>query len=226
MKVFRGTRDISPAEIDHRRISQGVFGSATYFATNLSDAVMYSGGGYGDCKVVCHYELPDQDLLVIEEGEFDVKLVVDAKESRRINSKLKEKIDYQNSEIAPVNLAKISLQSGYTGVWLKGFVEGGEQVVIPEGSNSSISLLKMDISLSKRILGSSKIKNPITEFIQIMESIGIVVIEEDYYLKFSLNPKQSAEIEKYFNFIFNKLRGRSFYSINFNLLQVEEYEEY
>ena len=225
MKVFRGTRDISPAEIDHRKISLGVFGSATYFATNLSDAIMYSGGGYGDCKIVSHYELSERDLLVIEEGEFDVKIVVDAKEYRRINSKLQDKIDYQNSELAPVNLAKISIQSGYSGVWLKGFVEGGEQVVIPEESTTSISLLKMDISLSKRILGSSRIKNPISEFIQIIESMGILVIEEDYYIKFSLTPKQSEETEKYFDFIFNKIRGRSFYSIDFSLLQVEEYEE-
>ena len=222
MIVYRGTRDVSPIELEHFKKAQAVYGDATYYALHYSDARMYSLGGYGYCAIVCTYEISPKNCLIIKEGSWSIKHISDAKKPQPLTKELQDRLDYQNSQLAPVQLSKVATESGYDAIHLQGFVEGGEQLVVPNEIN--LEVLSLDVSLSKSILGYSKIGDQVEKFKSCLLDKGIVVKENNYQLEFSLSSSQLIQLTDLFKFLFEVTKGRSFYDINYETLQIESYE--
>lgn len=223
MRVFRGTRDILPHEVDHRRVSPAVYGAATYFALHESDGFHYAQGGYGDCQVVVTYNLPVTKVLQITDRDWEkIGVVSDAKKPLAISHRFQELLDYQERILSPVNLAKVAKQSGFEAVVLTGHIEGGEQVVVPENEVLP-EVLSYKVKMSKELCGHNKQEDTVSQFLKKLNEVGVVAAESNYYLEFSLTPSQLASLTPVFEFL-KTTRRRSFYGVDFNNLSVEPYD--
>jgi hypothetical protein len=224
MRVYRGTRDILPHDLDHRRLSPAVYGTATYYALHESDGHHYSQGGYSECQVVVTYDLPVKNVLTITDQDWDeIGVISDAKKPLAISKKLQDHLEYQLPELIPVNLAKVAHQSGFDAVVLQGVIEGGQQVVVPENEIVP-QVVSMQVKMAKDLCGYNKAKDTTTQFIKILELEGIVVTESHYYLEFTLTPGQVARLAPVFEFL-KTTKRKHFYAVDFTSLKIEPYED-
>lgn len=224
MKVYRGTRDVLPHELDHRKISPAVFGEATYFALTASAAEFYAQGGFSNCAVVTTYELPAGNFLLIQAHEWSkIHCVADAKIALPINPSLQEKLDYQNPQLAPVHLAKVIKQSGFDGAILQGSIEGGEQIVLPDNSIHP-TVLSYQVKLAKSMLGHSKVGDVVTDFKHLLNNQDIALTEDSYYFFFNLTPSQLINLTPTFE-LMKVLKDRYFYQINILTGEIIRYDD-
>lgn len=224
MRVYRGTRDILPHELDHRRLSPAVYGTATYYAIHESDGHHYAQGGYSECQVVATYELPLSNVLTITDQDWqDIGVVSDAKKPLAISAKLQTLLDYQIKELIPVNLAKVAHQSGYQAVILQGVIEGGEQVVVPENEVMP-EMISLQVKMAKELCGRGKAQDAALQFMNVLDKHGVSFQESHYYLEFFLTPQQLVALTPVFEFL-KTTRRKSFYSVSFDSLTVEPYED-
>lgn len=224
MRVYRGTRDILPHELNHRRLSPAVYGTATYYALHESDGFHYAQGGYSECQVVTTYELSLNNVLTITDQDWsEIGVFSDAKKPIPISTRMQELLDYQQKELSPVNLAKVAQQSGYQAVLLQGVIEGGSQLVIPENEVRP-EVVSYQIKMAKELCGHSKEQDSANQFIELLEQQGVSLQVSNYYLEFTLTPTQLNNLIPIFEFL-KTTRRKSFYSVNFMAQTVEPYED-
>lgn len=224
MKVFRGTRDILPQDLNHRRLTPAVYGIATYFAINESDGFHYALGGFGDCQVVTTYNLPINKIITITDQDWwNIGSLSDPKKPLQISTKIQELLEYQNHELVPVNLSKVTAQSGFEAAILTGVIEGGEQVVVPENEVTP-EVISYHVKLAKSFCGRSTNQNSVKSFRQVLEDNHVLVQESQYYLEFTLTPNQLRILNPVLEFL-KITKDRNCFSIDFHSLTIEPYPD-
>jgi hypothetical protein len=155
MRIYRAVTDIKPEDVNHRWIGDAVYGRGTYFALSLDVAERYLNHATR-YKVVFTYDcapnnaakLSTQDIPALGHFLSDNRLPV--------SSSFKSKFTYSGDEITGHDICRVAQAAGYDCLILTGAVEGGEQLIIPEGS--SLAVVPSGLSFAFRGL-NEKIRN-------------------------------------------------------------------
>lgn len=225
MKLYRGTRDIFPHELDHRKLSSGVYGIATYFALTKEDAEFYAQGGLSNCQVIAEYEINPTSMKILEihSSQWNkINSIIDAKKPQQIDLKLKTDLALNEAELSPIKLVESALKNGYDAIVLKGNIEGREQLILPDNS-FIIGVTGFSIKLNTSNLGNSKDQNQVNQFIEALNVHGINVSKENHYLLFHVSVNQLKEISSLLDFL-HYTKYKSYLSVDFLKQEIEHYE--
>lgn len=226
MMLYRGTRNILPHKIDHKYLGDGIYGRGTYLALHVSDAQMYAGVGFEDLSVITSYTVDLNNFLTINSSDWeDIKNVSQSENPLKISSLLQEKLDYQNSYLAPVNLSKVVSQGGFEGVVLQGSIEGGEQVLIPQTSALIIVPKSFHVDMSIDYLGYTKDNSHREVFVNKINSSGAKCVINGSRIIINATIEQMRVLKELFTFIEDRCKHQDLYSIDFESLKVEPYDE-
>jgi hypothetical protein len=143
-ELYRAVRDIPLTEINPQHPGKGVFGPGTYYAHQLWNAATYSVN-FDWMKTIGVYDVSFPNILVLESGE--VKGLGFVSDTGRLcfNPEAQEKLygEAHDSDLCinGKDLGKEVKELGFDAVSLEGHVDGGEQVLIPQGSTVTPRLL-------------------------------------------------------------------------------------
>ena len=223
MKFYRGTRDILPQYLNHRKLRDAVYGEATYFALNFEDARRYSSGGYGFCAIVVTYEIDLKNTLYIADNDWeDISCISNASKPRMISDSLKLQLKLQENQLKPKDLSVIASNAQYDSVILKGNFEGGEQLILPK-NDTDPSPIAFDIFIGLELLGRNSEGTQKELFIEALSNFGIKASDEYYMIHIAVTAIQLQKILPLMNFL-EYCRSTSFRSIDYNNLTAEEFD--
>jgi hypothetical protein len=224
MNVFRGYKNIKPSDINHRFISNGFYGPAIYLALSFEDAERYAADTNNSRrKVIIEYELNDSKLLNLTNSDiFNLeKFSIDNNSALDKELKLSEQtqeILTSNKNIDPTTLAATAFNSGYSGIRLTGKVEGGEQIIIPKESDTTINKIATHVGLW---FFNDSIKE---KFQEAIEQILNSKLKKQYgYYWFSYSSEKDQIINELLDF--HESLGFDISKVNYLHKTVEYYEE-
>lgn len=224
LSLYRGTRDVLPQLLNHRKLNPAVYGLASYYALSHEAAEFYAQGGSSDCPVVVNYELEVPNLLIITPEEWaETNVISNARKARSITRDLQEKLKLEVKELAPYHLAEAAHKAGYDAVLLKGDFEGGAQLVIPD-NDLMPHVLSYSFKLSTRLLGTTKEENHVEQLIEVLAAKNIKANLDGYKINLNLSSQQLSEIKDLLEFI-EYYKHQNLYSIDYAKLDVEHYED-
>ena len=158
MELFRATKDISPAEINHRWVGDAVYGKGTYFALKREVAERYLTPS-SKVKVLFHYNCEPKNTLVLSSEDIPRLKHFVSDETLTVTDSFARKLNKDTTEIQSPDLCNLAQEAGYDSIILRGEVEGGEQLIIPEGSNLEVFPTFVEVTVFIKQVNQEKVRD-------------------------------------------------------------------
>jgi hypothetical protein len=220
MRIYRGTKDVFPSEIDHKRIADAVYGRGTYFGLSREVAERYLSPSSKMIQVLFHYDCNPKKTLRLNTNDVPKLNNFVSDESLAVTEVFLEKIKLKESNFYSPQLCSLAVASGYDAIVLHGQVEGGEQLIIPEDSQLEVIPILAEVCFSCfsepiRIQAQEHLENDLGLKTNVVSSSNLLI---------AVSPHDLMKINDLLKFI-SELRNGFIYRVDFKKRAYELYED-
>jgi hypothetical protein len=218
MIVFRGTRTVSPDKINIKHSTNGYYGKGTYYALDEETAFRYSSNAIEPItwNLISIVECSFFNPLIISNQDISNLSHFLPEHSLKLSEVLQNKLN--TNELMGSHLCSVAAQAGYDAILTKGKVEGGEQLILPEGSSATIAPVSYILFLPLRNSSISE------SFIEHFNGLGFNAKRIPQHIRLEFSSDQIELAMTTVNF-FNKANSLDVLSVDFDKNTVEYYEE-
>ena len=217
MHFFRGTKNIRPALLDHRKISNNFFGIGSYYALTFEAAERY---GSGRLQVVTKYEIEPMNSLSI--SNHDIKNLDHFLPTDRLGctADLQKQMNLKEPYFIADQICNLASVAGFDSILVRGRVEGGEQLIIPAQSPLQVTPLGFSVRF---FIFNPDFASALVSYLKDEWNVGV----ENYhgYHSFYVDKNRLEDLESLLDFLERSDFGKDCLSYNFKMRTFEFYDE-